>query len=124
MTTITLANVTIEYANEGDVAFEPDRIAEVIVAPDPVAATRQMATATFINSDTVDVQYTGSVSAAIFTAGDFLDSNQPANPSAISQLASDTIRLTGWNNPIFQNDTLAYLGNAVGILRPQTINIG
>lgn len=83
----------------------------------------QMATATFIDPDTADVLYTSTVDATKFTASDFLDSTQPATPSSIAQQDGKTLRLTSWDNPIAQNDHLAYTGHASGISSPQTINI-
>ncbi len=122
--TAVLANVTIDYAQQGEIAVKCTQIGTVEFDPDPaLLILASMLTATFIDDDTVDVQYEADVTAADFLAGDFLDSNQPANPSVITQQASDTLRLTGWDNPIAQNDTLAYTGHAVGITSPQTINI-
>ena len=87
------------------------------------AASIGMAAATFIDADTIDVQYSTAVTAGSFTASDFVDSNQLASPLAIAQHGSNTLRLTGWNNPPVQNDQLAYVGHASGVLTPQTINI-
>lgn len=79
--------------------------------------------ARFVNIDTVDVQYPGNVNANIFTASDFIDNIALASPTVITQQGTDTIRLTSWNNPVAQNDILAYIGHAPNITRPQTINI-
>lgn len=89
----------------------------------PPAVILSMLTAIFIDPDTVDVQYSGNVNANIFTASDFLDNFQNSNPTVITQQTADTIRLTGWNNIIAQNDHLAYTGNATNITTPQIINI-
>ncbi len=122
--TAVLANVTIDYAKDGNVAFTPKQMAEVGFDPQAEAlAEISMLLATAIDSDTVDVQYDASVTAANFLASDFLDNSGPSNPTVIAQNGADTIRLTGWNNPIAQNDILAYTGHATGIASPQTINI-
>ncbi len=122
--TAVLANVTIDYSTDGNVAFTPKQMAEVGFDPQAESlAEISMLNATFINSDTVDVQYDASVTAANFTASDFLDNNGPSNPTIIAQNGADTLRLTGWNNTISQNDILAYTGHATGIASPQTINI-
>ncbi len=115
-------DVTVEYANEGSVAFEPQQMAGVAFVPDPLL-TSEMIVATFVDGDTLDVQYSTNITAASFTASDFVDSNQISSPTTIAQHAADTLRLTGWNTPIVQNDVLAYTGSLTGILSPQTINI-
>lgn len=96
---------------------------EIVRSTSLAPITISILNATFINSDTVDVQYSSNVLAGIFIPNDFLDSNQPANPTIVTQHTSDTIRLTSWNNPIAQNDHLTYLGHAVNIETPQTVNI-
>ncbi len=122
--TAVLANVTIDYAKDGDVAFMPKQMAEVGFDPEASSiAVVSMILATRIDADTLDVQYGASVTAANFTASDFLDNSGPSNPTVVAQHGADTIRLTGWNNPVAQNDILAYTGHATGIASPQTINI-
>ncbi len=122
--TAVLANVTIDYSTDGNVAFTPKQMAEVGFDPEPLGPAKTMILVTQISSALLNVQYSAPVAAGALTPGDFFSNKTGfGSPSIISQVSADTIQLSGWSGTMLIANQLIYSGNAVGISTPQTITI-